>query len=205
MHKVKAGLRGLTALEKATRAAVVYSRMNGNPDFPDPSPSMAEFHAAYIELKEANLAALDRGRMAIARKDRAVERINAHLTRLAGYVNSTCLGDIHKLMGSGFRLVERPAPINRLETPRRITVRPTLYPQQLKVRWERVPGAVIYQVERATKSDAGQEQWERVALTTRTNYLVDEMPSHVPQTFRVCAVGTKTESPYSQIAFGKAA
>ncbi len=204
MDKVKAGLRGLTANEKATRAAIVYSQMNGNPNFPAPSPSMAEFHAAYIELKEANLAALDRGRAAIARKDRAVKRIDEYLSRLAGYVNSECLGDILKLSSSGFRLIKRGEPISSLESPRRVIARATAYPEQIKVRWQRVPGAVYYKLERATSAHGEEEKWELVEITTRTYHVVKAMPSHETQTFRVCASGTKTVSPYSQKAYGEA-
>ena len=50
----------------------------------------------------------------------------------------------------------------------------------------------------------GAERWERVALTSRPQLVVNGLPSYVPQRFRVCAVGTKTESPYSPGAWGKA-
>lgn len=205
MNKVKAGLRGLSPVEKATRAAIVYNHMNGNPDFPAPSPSMAELHAAYIELKEANLAALDRGRRALLRRDMAVERMNEYLTRLAGYVNSTCLGDTLKLASSGFELVKRPAPISALREPVQLKVRGTAFPGQLKLRWERVPGALVYEVERALHAIGEPDRWERVCLISRPSIVLDGFPSHVPQRFRVCAVGTRTQSPYSAPAFGRAA
>ena len=205
MEKVKAGLRGLNPLEKATRAAIVYSQMHGNPNFPNPEPNMAEFHAAYLELKRANLAAMDRGRAAIFQRNLAVDRIDQYLSRLASYVNSACLGDVSKLITSGFLLVKRAEPISSLKHPQLVTVRPTAYPGQVKLRWKNVPGAVIYQVERLIEEANSVERWERVALTSRPHLLVNDLPSNVPQSFRVCAVGTKTESPYSPIAFGKAA
>ena len=205
MDKVKAGLRGLTPLEKATRAAIVYFKMNGNPDFPNPEPSMAVFHAAYIDLKEANLAALDRGRMAIAHRERAVQRMDQYLSRLAGYVNSACLGDTLKLANSGFKLVKRAEPISSLKAPRNLRVRATAFPGQVKLRWNRVQGALIYEVERATNDGNGVERWERVALTSKPQLLVDGLQSNAFYNYRVCAVGTKTQSPYCPTAFGKAA
>lgn len=205
MEKVKAGLRGLDPLDKATRAAVVYSHMNGNPNFPNPEPSMAEFHAAYLELKRANLAAMDRGRTAILERNRAVDRINDYMSRLASYVNSACQGDTLKLITSGFFLVKRAEPISSLKYPELVTVRSTGYPGQVKVRWKKVPGALIYQVERRIEEANGVERWERVALTSRPQLFVDGLPSYAEQRFRVCAVGTKTESAYSSIAHGKAA
>ncbi len=165
---------------------------------------MAEFHAAYIELKEANLAALDRGRAAILRRNRAVERMDVYLSGLAGYVNSVGQGDREILFTSGFELVRRPEPFSSLRPPRKVTARPTVYPRQIKLRWQRTPGAVIYQVEHDVNNTVGAERWERVTLTTRTFFVMDDMPSHVEQTFRVLAIGTKTVSPYSQSVFGKA-
>lgn len=206
MAKVKAGLRGLSPLGKQNRAAIVHGRMNGNPNFPSPSPSMLEFHAAYIELKAANLAALDRGRMAIARRDRAVKRIDNYLTRLAGYVNSECLGDTLKLMGSGFPLVKEAVPISSLPQPLGLQARPTAYPGQVKLRWNRVPGTLVYQVERALQAPEETDNWVFVSLTSRPQLIVEGLPSYEPQRFRICAVGTKdNKSPYSAVAFGKAA
>lgn len=205
MNKVKAGLRGLNPKEKEQRAAIVFGHMNGNPDFPNPSPSMAEFHAAYLELKAANLAALDRGRKALIRRDSAVERMDLYLTRLAGYVNSACLGDILKLMNSGFQLVKRGSPISSLDSPKAVTVRPTVFPGQVKLRWQRVPGAIMYVVERATSAYGQPEQWERVDETSRPQYVLHGMASRVPLRFRVRALGTKVKGPYSAEAFGQAA
>lgn len=205
MDKVKAGLRGLNPFDKATRAAIVYSKMNGNAHFPNPEPSMAEFHAAYLELKQANLAALDRGRMAIFKRNRAVERIDDYLSRLASYVNSACQGDTLKLVSSGFFLVKRAEPNSSLEPPKLVTVRATAYPGQVKLRWPPVHGTRMYEVERMVEVVNGVERWERVASTSRTHLLVDDMPSHELQRFRVCALGTQTVSPYSAVAFGKAA
>lgn len=202
MDKVKAGLRGLNAVQKAGRAAVVYDQMNGNPHFPNPVPSMPEFHAAYIELKESVLAALDRGRMALARRNRAEERMDMYLSGLAGYVNTVAMGDKLKLISSGFPLAKQGAPVSSLNKPSNVTVRATPFPGQVKMRWERVPGALIYQVERAL--DIHGQQWERIGLTSRLVLVVEDVQPHTMQWFRVCAIGTKTQSPYGS-AFGKAA
>ena len=190
MEKVNAGLRGLDPLDKATRAAVVYSKMNGNANFPDPEPSMIEFHAAYLELKRANLAAVDRGRMATFKRNKAVERIDDYLSRLASYVNSACQGDTAKLITSGFFLVKRAEPISSLKYPELVTVRSTAYPGQVKLRWQNVPGVLVYQVERLIEEADGVQRWERLVLTSRPQLLVNGLPSNALQRFRVCAVGT---------------
>lgn len=204
MNKVKAGLRGLNPKDKEQRAAIVYGQMNGNPDFPNPSPSMAEFHAAYLELKAANIAALDRGRMALARRDSAVARIDAYLTRLAGYVNSVCLGDHTKLMYSGFELVKRGTPISSLQAPTSFKVRPTSYPGEVRLSWNPVKGSRMYTIERAVEHANGELEWLRLDETSRSYFTVTGLPSHVPCQFRVYARGTQVNSG-TAVAFGKAA
>lgn len=204
MNKVKAGLRGLNPKDKEQRAAIVYGQLNGNPDFPNPSPSMAEFHAAYLELKAANIAALDRGRMALARRDSAVARMDVYLTRLAGYVNSVCLGDRTKLMYSGFELVKRGTPISSLQAPTSFKVRPTSYPGEVRLSWDPVKGSRMYTIERAIEHANGELEWVRLDETSRSYFTVTGLPSHVPCQFRVYARGTQANSG-TAVAFGKAA
>ena len=205
MDKVKTALRGLNPRQKAVRARIVYARLNGNPDFPDPQPTLAEFKAAIDELTAANLEARDRGRRAILHRDACAKRMDQMLTRMAAYVNSTALGDTLKLAGSGFLLVKRPKPISSLHEPRKITARPTPFPGQVEVRWEGVSGALVYEVEQAVGEFGPERRWERIAITSKPQLVVKHLQSNAYHTFRVYAIGTRTFSPYSQEASGKAA
>ncbi|HOZ41028.1 MAG TPA: hypothetical protein PLL25_09505 [Flavobacteriales bacterium] len=205
MSKAKAGLRGLNATDKQRRAAIILGCMSGNPHFPNPSPSMAEFGAALAELREANIAALDRGRTAILRRNAADRTISQMITRLAGYVNSICAGDLVKIASAGFQFTKAPKPISSLQAPKYARVRSTPYPSRLVVKWERVPGALIYQVEAEVTTADGGKEWQRIALTSRPKIEVDGHPSDQFHTFRICAVGTKTQSPYAEAHYFKAA
>ncbi len=136
---------------------------------------------------------------------RAVARINNHLTRLlAGYVNSVCPGDIEKLLRSGFNLAKRGSPINSLAVPMFLKARPTVYPGQVKLRWQRVPGAIMYAVERSTMEHGQPKVWERVDETSRPEYVLHGLQPNELHCFRVRALGTKVKGPYSPVAFGKA-
>jgi hypothetical protein len=83
----------------------------------------------------------------------AVKTIDAYLSALAAYVNSVSLGDVHILITSGFERIKAAEPINTLHAPYQVTVRATLYPGQLKVRWHRVPAR---SASRHRTPDAGQ-------------------------------------------------
>ena len=79
------------------------------------------------------------------------------------------------------------------------------YPGQVKLRWQRVPGAIMYVVERSTSAYDQPEQWERVDETSRPQYTLQNMEPHAPLRFRVRALGTKVKGPYIAIAHGVAA
>jgi hypothetical protein len=195
----------MNATQKRIHASTIHEHMVGNPHFPSPSPTMAEFAQAIQELEQANLAALDRGRLAMAARNRAEEKISSMITRLAGYVNSVCLGDQIKITSSGFRLAKTPEPISTLHAPRKAKVRRTAYPSQLELSWERVPGAAIYQVEKEVQVAGEATDWQRVSLTTRPKLVVDGCRTDEHHTFRICAVGTKVQSPHTEILYIHAA
>lgn len=180
-------------------------RMSGNPHFPDPEPSMTELQAACAELRIAIQEAEDRGRRAIFRKDQAVETIDRCLTRLAGYVNSVALGDATKLLSSGFELTKRPEPISTLSRPKGLRNMRSSYPGVVDLVWDNVPGTLVYEVEQRLSSWGNEEEWRRVALTSKPRYKMSGLEPYSNQVFRVRAVGTKTESPYSPEFYTKAA
>jgi hypothetical protein len=205
MEKVKAGLRGLSAEEKAIKGGVVHTLLSGNPHFPHPVPSLAELKVACDTLKAANVAALDRGRMACALKRSAVARMDSVLSRLAAYVNSACQGDVQKLVTSGFPLAKRPSPISDLQRPGHMRNVRSLYPGQVDLRWDRVPGALVYELEQVIDPDAEERQWRRVALTSKPRFVITDLVPNSRQVFRVRAIGTTVESGYSQELVTKSA
>ncbi|MBK9175940.1 MAG: hypothetical protein IPM46_06285 [Flavobacteriales bacterium] len=73
------------------------------------------------------------------------------------------------------------------------------------MKWERVPGALIYQVEEEVTTAAGGKEWQRVELTSRPKLVVEGRPSDQFHKFRICAVGTKAQSPYAEALYARAA
>lgn len=197
IDKVKAGLRGLSAPEKAARALGVYDAMNGNPHFPAPEPTMAELRTAIDELMTANVDALDRGLLACARKRSAVQRMDLVLSRLAAYVNSMCQGDLLKLGSSGFPMAKRPEPISAMDTPVPGANYPHRFPGRVELRWNSIKGALVYEVEIAEVSDLTEPQWRRVGLTSRPRIVLKDLTPGSKQMLRVCAVGAHTDSGFS--------
>lgn len=205
MEKVKAGLRGLSAEDKAVLGESVYNALLGNAHFPDPQPSLATYRAVLDELYAANVDAIDRGRRACARKRVAVAEFDKATARLAAYVNSIALGDVTKLGTSGFKAAKRPEPQNTLEQPKVIEFRHTYWENRVEMRWERVPGALIYQVERTLPASGQEDNWERVGLTSRLKLAVERECNGIRYAYRVCAIGAQLQGPYSNVKMPMAA
>lgn len=188
----------MTPLSKVVLAGNVVKAMSGNPDFPDAGPLLAELDAARLELAEANKAALDRGRLACARKRVAVSRVNLIFTRVVGYVNSVALGDSLKLLSSGLPLAKKPEPFTELRAPKEFDFRPSQFLHLVQAYWDDVPGAVMYRVE-AAPVNGSDESWQQVALTSRREATVPRSINGASLQFRVRAVGTQVEGPYSNV------
>jgi hypothetical protein len=202
---VKAGLRGLSAEAKRFKGESVYTALNGNAYFPDPQPSLTEYRAVLDALAQANTDAEDRGRQACARKRAAVAAFDQATARLAAYVNSVALGDVTKLVSSGFMLAKRPEPQNQLASPQVINFRRTPWQNRLEMHWSSVHGAIIYLVERCRHIEASEPVWERIALTTRPKLTVERGDGAGPFAYRVCAVGTQVQGPYTNAKLPAAA
>ena len=75
----------------------------------------------------------------------------------------------------------------------------------MEVKWERVPGAIVYELEMAVQQEDGSQTWEPITFTSRPRVFVEKLASGQMHTFRARAVGTRVRSPYSGMAFAKAA
>lgn len=192
MKKVKAGLRGLSASQKVSLGNAVLEQMSGNPFFPNPVPSLQELKQATDELNQACVDALDRGRMACARKRSAVAKFDKLLSALTSYVNGVSMGNEEMLYSCGLPLAKQPAPLTQLQVPRGLSFQRTQFPDLWEVRWNSVPGAVVYELE-LSYGQAEEGKWHRAALTTRPIARVQIGRSGPKPMFRVRAIGTRME------------
>ena len=196
----------MNASDKQVLASGIHQSMVGNPLFPAPSPSMAEFGQAIADLKKANLDAEDRGRTAILHRDLADEKISDMITRLAGYVNSICLGDPQQILSAGFKLIKRSEPLSAIGAPRTAQARPSALPNQLDLRWATVPGAIMYMVEEATGGTFDTPEWTMIKLTSDHRMVLEGRDKSQPCSFRVHAMGRRnTKGPFKVFFYQLAA
>jgi hypothetical protein len=129
----------------------ILAGMTGNPAYADPQPTLAELAAARDDFVAA-VNANDRGRLAIAVRDKARKRAEAVTRELALYVAQQCQGDLLTLLGSGYP-ARRPRGARMKiapPTPSLRRVRQGPFSGQIVGRCERVAGALLYQWRYAT-------------------------------------------------------
>jgi hypothetical protein len=123
-RRIKASL---TFIERSThsdfqiRARSIYEGMHQNPDYPNPPLRMDEFKAALDKYEQANAAALDRGKLALA--ERASQRavVGSMVRQLGHYVEIAAADDESKFLPSGFKPVS--SATRRAEPPPQPTIK----------------------------------------------------------------------------------
>ncbi|HTA65531.1 MAG TPA: fibronectin type III domain-containing protein [Xanthomonadaceae bacterium] len=129
----------------------ILAAMTANAAYPNPMPSLAVLSAArdgFIAAVNAN----DRGKLAIAARDKARAPFEAALRELSMYVAQHCKGDLVTLLSSGYPAQRQRGAIAQIAppTPGNLRVRPGPSSGQLVGRCERTPGAALFQWRYAT-------------------------------------------------------
>lgn len=205
MQLIKAGISRLKPPAVVAKSEYVEDMMDGNANFPTPSPTVAEVTAAR-EVLVAALAAAESGAHAdIAKKNQAVRTLRDLLTKMARYVNSVAGGDVDKAVSSGFELAKRPDPIDKLEAPLELNARMSSYAGRIDLRWEKVRGARMYQVYMCSGDPAVPGNWHVAGISSKTKHTVTDLAANTFFNFRVTALGRVGEGPASEVVTAKAA
>lgn len=201
MKTIKVGLDGLTALDKVAKSLYIETKMAAEvATFPTPVPPLATVKTARQDLEAAVAATLNGGKAATLAKDQAEDALDELLTQLAGYVVSVAGGDEAILLKSGFDLRRRGSPIGDLPAPVDVRAGFTTTPGRIDLDWQRVYGAVLYQVYQNAVDPDVEAEWKLITMTTRSKHAVEDLVTGKYYWFRVNAVGTAGESPMSDPA-----
>lgn len=205
MRLVKTDLRGLNSIGIYCKALIVYKGINGNPAFPAPTPSMATFHAAIMELQKAISDATGGGRLAHAVKDRVTTEVADHIKALANYVAAVAQGSETLVVSAGFELRDRSTRIKQLDMPRHVRAKGEPFPGLVILRWAPVHGARIYEVYTAVQQPDSGVQWTLLQVSSGSRCVIKGLASCQYHSFRVQAIGAAGKGPLSQPARALAA
>ena len=197
LKKVKLSLRDLNTELKIQKTRKIISCIQNHVMFPQPDPSLSEIEklAGLIEVKSAEIAGeknlLHRKTTQLALMEADLDK---KLTLLAAYVESKAKGDVEIIKSAGMDTRADSVPLG---TPGQVSikqVRETMNYGELKLKWEKVRGAKVYNVEFNNKPSS---EWALYDSTTKTKILVNHLKSGKRYSFRVQAVGSAGKGPYS--------
>jgi hypothetical protein len=202
MPKIKLNLQRLTIPEKIARSRQIVAAMTGNDDFKTPQPTLQQVTDAVNELEAAFDAAQTARQEAKTRTLEQNQKEEAHdrlLTQLAGHVESASGGDEKKIMGANMNLRSPQTPAGDLSAPASLSASAGDRDGQIDLRWGKVERARSYVIERSADPPS-VTSWTHAAVSTKSQATVGGLTSGTKYWFRVAAVGSNGQTPWSEPA-----
>jgi hypothetical protein len=172
----------------------VIALMTGNPQYPTPSPTLAEVTTSVSDFETSVHNALDGGKIAIATRNAARVGLLAIMRQLAAYVQGHCNADLLALIGSGFDAVRAPSPAGTLPAPQNPRLSLTDKSGELLFRFDRVNNAYNYSIQTAS---AATGPWEDEDLSTASRVIIGGLTPGKVVWARACANGTAGASEWT--------
>ena len=195
--KVTMGLSGLKASDLVAKSIHIESKMEGNPLFATPTPTLAEVTAAREELEIRISAAAMGDRSAIAlRKDQELV-LKTRLRKLANYVQIASNSE-SDVLSSGYDVRKKSESITHLSRPTSLEAKRSDAEGVVDLSWKPVRGSQHYIVEMTTTDPLmGNTTWIHSAYTGKSNHEVSNLSPGTYYWFRVRALGSQGQSPFS--------
>lgn len=175
----------LAIIEKINFFRNVLEKMENNPLFPSPDVSYPDAVLAVNKLEEAQLAAIDGSRTAIATMHKVDVETDEVFRKLADYVNRVCDGDEASLLSSGFDISKEPAPRQIHE----FSVKPGEKPGTVVMKRQAIPGAKSYLWQKAAgELPQNDEGWSLAGVSTQASIEINGLASAQRYWFRVAGI-----------------
>lgn len=203
MIRIKLNLKSLSIPEKLARSQQIVAALTGNANFTSPHPPLAQVTAAINELEAAANAAQAARQEAKARtaaQHAKEEILDQLLTQLVAHVESIAGSDQGLIMSAGLDVRSMAAPsISAPVAPLSLTAAAGDHDGEIVLSWDTVRGARSYVVERSPDPPA-ESTWTHAAVSARSRTIIEGLTSGTRYWFRVAAVSTSGQSPWSNPA-----
>lgn len=196
--KVKLELKVKTISDKVSLGQAQLNRIKNSANFPNPAPSIAEVQAVVTNLSKARaeqISAKQTLKSKTHRVSAAEKKYDGVFTRLGNYINGISQGNKTIIIDAGMKFFfPGGSPrVGRLPAPKKFKVVYTQNKGELLLKWQKVPKAIVYNIERALSNETGTK-WEEIGFTTSTKFLADNLESGIKYFFRLNALGTAGKS-----------
>ena len=179
---------------KIVEVDAILAKMTNNAYYPNPRPSLAELSTALEACRFTHQEALTRGTEKVAIAALRLKDMDVMVSQLAAYVQSESNGEEVRILSSGFKVRSAATPTKPMTQPQALRFKLSPYPGQVDLKWEPVPGARTYFVE---KSVDGANDWQQCGTCTRSSIHIAGFASTIYMWFRVSAIGGLGTSPAS--------
>ena len=202
-YTVKMGISSLSSPTLLQKGRTVGEMLLGNAGYPTLQALLPAFIALCDDLEAANSEVLfNGGKVTQEAKRLAEEALRDGLKNFAGYVQGVSAGDKAMILSAGFDVVKQGTALPAPDAPNDLIVRRTAVQGILKVKWSRVPGVKISNLEMA---EEGSDVWTLVLRTTRSSHVMTDLITGKKYSFRVQVITSSGISPMSEVVTNMAA
>ena len=194
MPRLKTGFDSMSDAAFEIKASHIDVSMDGNENFPTPTPQLPVVKGALLAYHEARIAAKDKSKNAIAAKKEARNILTALLIQLANYAMTTANGDRKKLISSGFDLAKK-GETSPIVKPASISVTEGDNEGELIVKVPRAKGASGYVTLYTPDPITPDSVWQQFVSSTSKN----KIQNLVSTTRYWCKIGVV--GPHGQLVF----
>ena len=200
MSTVKLGLAELTIEEKIQLAANIDKALTGNANFPTPNPTLASLKTAASALGTKAAFAADirkQSQIATLAQDTAEDALDAALTTLGSYVETTSGGDEAKILSAGMAVKAAATAAGLLPAPGPVAATTGDGAGEVDLVWPRLTGAKSFVIQHAADPAAPDGDWKFATTSTKSSATVTGLVGGTRYWFRVAATGSAGQSPWS--------
>jgi predicted phage tail protein len=202
MSKPKLELRFKSDSEILAFARAHITAVTGNPNFTALSPAAVAFLAtvdAYEAGLNESISKSLAAQTATAEKDNLRFQLETALTQRASSVEIESGGDEAKILSAGFATKASPSPVGAMTQPGNLRATMGANTGVIIAQWDVVKGAKSYILECRTHG-ATVGAWTQAKILTTTKFQVPGLTPGQEYGFRVRAVGSSGEGPWSDEA-----
>jgi hypothetical protein len=199
--KVKLNLRKLTVEEKIVFAKQIVTSMTGNANFTTPVPALAGVTTTIAAAETANADLENARKIALTKAstlDDKLSDLDIILNQLCAYVENTAKGDETKIKSAGMSIRSSNAPIGIPAAPGNFLAA-AITEAEMELTWDVVNGAKSYIVQFTTDVSASSN-WTLATACTKSKATVKNLESGKKYWFRVAALGSAGQGPWSDPA-----
>jgi len=198
MAKVKLNLQHKSDTELVQFNQQHITAMTGNANFPTPNPPAAAFATLATTFENAVNAVVAGQQTQLqltATKETARVAVEAALRQREGDVDTTSAGDEAKILSSGFQVREPAQPVGPLPAPLDFLATMGDLEGHIDLAWSRVRGAKTYLVQMSPY--ATPRNWTQACIAVKSTCHVEDLTPGQTYVFRIAAIGTAGQGPWS--------